>query len=349
MSVIYHERPGVYSDFDASSVTATGSGTKIVAVIGISEADGGVYTVTSYNDATTTFGADSQLAAMMQLAFANGASTVMAYPVEEDDQDLYTAAATAILATKLASYMVLGTADGDIQKAVLTLVESASSQKGECIAFVGMEEPTVAELVARAATLNSPRMVLVGADVYGSGDEPLGGYMAAAAVAGYLTTQTDPAVPLNGQTLSGFVGVTLQPTDAEYDILCQGGVTALELSDGSVRVIRGITTATTAGGVADTTYRELTTMLIIDEVIPAIRTSLQSKFQRAKNNATTRSAIASQVVVELESRVTREIIDSYSDLTVEADTTDPTTCVVEFSMAVTHGLNRIYLTAHITV
>ncbi len=349
MSVIYHERPGVYSDFDASSVTATGSGTKIVAIVGTSTATGGVYTVTSYNDAVITFGSDSQLTALMQLAFANGASTIMAYPVEEDDEDDYVTAVTAILATKLASYLVLGTADGDTQSAVLDLVESASSQKGECIALVGMEEPTVAELVARAATLNSPRMVLVGADVYGSGEEPLGGYMAAAALAGCLAVQTDPAVPLNGQALSGLTGVTLQPTDTELDTLVQGGVTALELSDGSVRVIRGITTSTTSGGVSDTTYRELTTILIIDEVIPAIRTSLQSKFQRAKNNTTTRSAIASQVIVELESRVTREIIDSYSDLTVEADSTDPTTCLVEFSMAVTHGLNRIYLTAHITV
>lgn len=349
MSVIYHERPGVYSDFDASSVTATGSGTKIVGMVGISDATAGVYTVTSYSDAVTTFGADSQLAQMMQLAYANGASTIMAYPVEEDTEDAYTAAVTAILATKLAKLLVLGTADEDTQVAVLNLVESASSQKGECIALVGMEEPTVAELVARAAALNSPRMVLVGADVYGSGDEPLGGYMAAAALAGCLAVQTDPAVPLNGQALSGLSGVTLQPTDDEFDLLVRGGVTAVELSDGAVRVIRGITTATTTAGVSDATYRELTTILIIDEVIPAIRTSLQAKFQRAKNNATTRSAIASQVIVELESRVTREIIDGYSDLTVEADTIDPTTCLVEFSMAVTHGLNRIYLTAHITV
>ena len=28
---------------------------------------------------------------------------------------------------------------------------------------------------------------------------------------------------------------------------------------------------------------------------------------------------------------------------------DPTVCLVEFSFTVAHGLNRIYLTAHITV
>ena len=38
-----------------------------------------------------------------------------------------------------------------------------------------------------------------------------------------------------------------------------------------------------------------------------------------------------------------------SDVTAEGDTADPTVCVVEFSFSVSHALNQIYLTAHITV
>ena len=63
----------------------------------------------------------------------------------------------------------------------------------------------------------------------------------------------------------------------------------------------------------------------------------------------TRGAIRTQVQVELESRVEREIIDSYSAITVAADPTDPTVCLVDFGFTVTHGLSRIYLTAHISV
>ena len=44
-----------------------------------------------------------------------------------------------------------------------------------------------------------------------------------------------------------------------------------------------------------------------------------------------------------------EIIDSYDNLTVTPLETDPTVCVVEFEFSVVHGLNRIYLTAHISV
>ena len=53
--------------------------------------------------------------------------------------------------------------------------------------------------------------------------------------------------------------------------------------------------------------------------------------------------------MELESKLRSEIIDSYGDVTVSVYDEDPTVCLVEFSFAVAHGLNQIYLTAHITI
>ena len=126
-------------------------------------------------------------------------------------------------------------------------------------------------------------------------------------------------------------------------------MTALECVGGRVSVIRGLTTRTKTGDAADKTFRELTTILIVDDVIPSIRRALRAKFTRAKNSALTRNAIRNQVIVELEDRIDKEIIEGYDNLTVTASTTDPTTCVVEFEFRVVHGLNRIYLTAHISV
>ena len=94
---------------------------------------------------------------------------------------------------------------------------------------------------------------------------------------------------------------------------------------------------------------ELTTILIVDDVIPSIRQSLRSRFSKTKNTGQTRGAIRSQVIVELESKLRSEIIDSYGDVTVSVYDEDPTVCLVEFSFAVAHGLNQIYLTAHITI
>ena len=53
--------------------------------------------------------------------------------------------------------------------------------------------------------------------------------------------------------------------------------------------------------------------------------------------------------MELESKLRAQIIDGYGEVAVSVYDQDPTVCLVEFSFAVAHGLNQIYLTAHITI
>jgi hypothetical protein len=60
-------------------------------------------------------------------------------------------------------------------------------------------------------------------------------------------------------------------------------------------------------------------------------------------------AIRAQVVLELENFLKQEIITAYEGVTVTADETDPTRALVDFSFTVAHGLNQIWLSAHITV
>ncbi len=350
MSMIYHERPGVYSDYDASSVSASGSTERVIALIGMSEAKSGLYTITSSASGKQAFGEQSQLGQMVQLAYRNGAGKVLACPVAENTLQAYQAAFGLVFQQKLASFCAIGSALESVQTALRAAVEEASSQKGECIGLVGMQGASVSELCARAEALNSERMVLVAPDVYRTGEAAAdGGWMAAAALAGVLSDQSDPSMPLNGQVLRGFDAVSSVYSDTEYDALVASGVTALECVGGEVSVIRGLTTRTKTGGSEDLTFRELGTVLVIDDVIPSIRTALRRTFTRAKNNAVTRNAIRSRVIIELEDRIAREIIDGYDNLTVTPLQTDPTVCVVEFEFSVVHGLNRIYLTAHISV
>ena len=151
-------------------------------------------------------------------------------------------------------------------------------------------------------------------------------------------------------TLTSYAeGVSASYDDTQVDTLVTGGVTPLECVSGEVSIVRGITTRTTTGGAADKTWRELTTVRIVDDVIPALRASLRARFVRSKNTAQVRAAIRSQVMVELENKRAQEIIDSFGEVSVKASEDDPTVCLVEFSFAVAHGLNRIYLSAHITV
>lgn len=354
VSVLEHERPGVYSTYDASAVVSAGQATKIIGVA--AKAAKGTekepVTVTGYTAGVEAFGEDAEMPGMstiLRLLFANGASTVVAVRVAESGELADYQAAFAALADQDVQILVCDSADVTVQQALRTAVEEASASRRERIAVVGGNGESAEKLVERAAQLNSERMVLVGPDALDSAGETISGVFMAAAVAGVIASNRDPAVPLNGAEVKGLGGVAQTYSDNEVDLLVRGGVTPMESVAGVLSPIRGITTRTTIGEAADTTWRELTTILIVDDLIPSVRNSLRSKFTRTKNTAQTRSAIRSQVIVELEKKKKAEIIDEYGDVTVTASENDPTVCLVEFSFAVAHGLNQIYLTVHITV
>ena len=352
MKGIIHERPGVYSSYDASAAVRGGRAARTVGVAAKSTSGtaNAAVRLTSYEMGLSTFGEDAEgtpgMPAILKLLFLGGASTVVAVKVDEDD---YAAAFRVLQTVENLQVIVCDSGELTVQQALRVSLESASAARRERIAVVGMSDASTADLTERAKALNSERMVLVGPDGLDGAGKPVSGVFAAAAVAVAVAMTRDPAIPLNGTPLNGLTGVSVDYTDSEIDVLVRGGVTPLEAVGGVVSPVRGITTRTTTGGADDTTWRELTTILIADDVIPAIRQSLRSRFSQTKNTVQTRGAIRSQTIVELENKLRAEIIDSYSDVAVSASEEDPTICLVEFSFAVAHGLNQIYLTAHITI
>lgn len=351
MSEMRHERPGVYSAYDAAAVVSAAKGSKTIGVAAKAARGtvGEAVTVTGYAAGVAAFGEDTDpgMSTLLRLLFLGGAGKVVAVRVADEDADYQ--AAFEVLGKQDAQVVLCDSAELTVQQALRSAVETASTQRRERIAVVGGDGENVAELVERAEALNSERVVLVGPDALdGSGDR-LPGVFAAAAVAAAIAAGKDPAVPLNGTELYGLGGLAEDYSDNDIDLLVRGGVTPLESVGGVISPVRGITTRTTTGGAADATWRELTTILVVDDIIPTVRAALRSKFSRAKNNARSRGAIRSQVIVELEKKVAAEIIDSYGEVAVTADAEDPTVCLVEFSFAVAHGLNQIYLTVHITV
>ena len=353
MSEIRHERPGVYSAYDASAVVSAGRAPRAIGVAAKAAAGeaGKAVILTGYAAGLAHFGEDTEpgMAAMLRLLFANGASTVAAVRVADTGETADYEAAFAALARENVQVLVCDSADEAVQQALRTAVEDASAARRERIAVVGGDALEPAGLVERAKALNSERMVLVGPDALDGSGETLPGVFAAAALAGVIASAQDPAVPLNGAEVKGLGGLSADYTDSDIDLLVRGGVTPLESVGGVISPVRGVTTRTTTGGAADATWRELTTILIVDDVIPAVRDALRAKFARTKNNARSRGAIRSQVIVELDKKVAAEIIDSYGEVTVTASADDPAVCLVEFGFAVTHGLNQVYLTVHITV
>lgn len=353
MSITAHERPGVYSSYTASAVVSGSVGRKNVALAAqINDPARELWTISRYEDAVAAFGAETaeNVTALIRLLLGNGAAQVMVFPVKGSDLAAYKAAFAVMEQAEDIGLAVCDSTLVQVQQALRDSVHKASAAQRERIAVVaGGADESVAQLVERAGQINSERVVLTAPGCVDGQDEARSGIELAAAVAGAIAGQSDPAVPLGGAQLNGLYGLNCRYDDSELDVLIRGGVTAAESVGGVVSVVRGVTTRTTTNGAADKTWHDLNAVLVVDDVIPAIRNGLKSRFRRAKNTAQSRGAIRSQVVLELENKLEREIITGYEQVSVRADGEDPTRCLVEFSFTVTHGINQIWLSAHITV
>lgn len=343
------ERPGVYSSVEVTGSLSGGKNGKTVGLAAVAaEGEKGVCVrLTSRAEAVEAFGADCPMTALAEILFINGAGVVEAVPaaVGSEDTPDYEAAFAALMEKETVSVMVCDSGDADVHGSMRTAIMGASENSKYRI---GIAEVALAaeDAAARARQLNYERMVLV----CPACREPAAtAGETAAALAGVIAGGSDPALPINGAELLGAEVCDRRFSDAEVMTLVRGGVTPVERSGEAVYAIRGVTTRTTTADEEDATWRELTTVLIIDDVIPAVRSSLRVKFPRVKNTVQTRGAIRTQVMIELENKLKQEIIDSYDSVTAEADPEDPTLCVVGFAFTVAHGLNQIRLSAHISV
>lgn len=343
-----NERPGVYSSYEVTSALY-GSGTgRAVGVAAV--ASGGVKgEVTAFSgaaEAAALYGPGSNLAKLIRVLLENGAPMVYAVPAAVSGTAAkadYEAAFAALMGEPGIGCMVCDSQNAQIHQALRDAILAGDEQSKYRIGVVEAGG-TTAQLCAAAGGLNSERMVLVGNTV--SGGAP---GLVAAAAAGVIAGETDPAVPLGGAELKGLGALSENFTDGEVNTLIQGGVTPVECVGGDVTVVRGVTTRTKTGETPDRTWRDLNTILIVDDVLPTVRNSLKTRFARTKNTAQTRGAIRTQVVIELENKKNAEIIDGYGNVTVTADPEDPAVCRVSFAFTVAHGLSRIELMAHITV
>ena len=352
MSIMVHQRPGVYSTYDASAVVSGRGAGRLVGLAAVNTAasPGEVQIVTSYDRAVALFGSSGpeDMAELIRLALKNGASGVAAVAVSGAED--YEEAFALLAGVEDIALVICDSTDPEVQKEMRDSVIEASERRRERLRVAaGAKNEDVTALIARAKALNHERVVLVAPGAVSPAGDPISGLALAAAVAGAVAGESDPAIPLGGAELSGLNGLSTRLEDNDIDLLVLGGVTPVESLGGTVSVVRGVTTRTISGGVEDTAWRDLSAIRVVDDVIPGLRSALRTKFRRAKNTEQSRGAIRAQVVLELENKLAREIITGYDGVAVAADPEDPSRCLVDFSFAVAHGLNQIWLTAHITV
>lgn len=293
MNSTIHERPGVYSSYDASSVVSASAAAKTIgaAAVATKGTANKVELITSYEEGKSVFGEDASgvygMSTLLKFLFANGAGAVKAVAVGKDESEEkdYASAFAALSDEEDVGVMVCDSAAQSVHLLLKTAAEDASAARRERIAVIGGSEETVAQMVNRAKAVNSERVVLVGPDIASDDGGTMSAVFAAAAVAAVIAGNTDPSVPINGAELTLFGAAGKRLSDNEIDQLVRGGVTPIETVGGVSSPVRGITTKTSSGGAADTTWRELTTILIVDEVIPTIRSALRTRFARQEHRA----------------------------------------------------------------
>lgn len=337
-----NERPGVYTSYEVSGSIYGGRQGCAVGLAATAEGGEAGKTVQlgGYAQAQEIFGGGN-LVRLAEILFRNGAPKVYAVKVEGM---AYSAAFEALMEHEDIRFMVCDHRGGGIHVLMDGAIKEGDERSKYRIGIVETDKSNAADIIAAANILNSERMMLL------SHFETEGTPGAvAAAVCGVAASSDDPALPLNGAELKGLGAIGSNFSDADISMLIGEGVSPVETVSGKKTIVRAVSTKTMTGEVKDYTWREINTVMILDEVIPTIRDGLKLKFSRAKNNAQTRGAIRTQVLVALENYLRREIIDSYGEINVSESADDPTVCLVSFAFTVAHGLNKIELKAHITV
>jgi len=349
----------VYTSYGVSGVRSLGTsvGTAGAAAVTAGGEEGQVYTITSYAAAVAAFGARCAMTDLIGILLQNGVAAVKAVPVYSAEQhesegapstEDYADAFAALAETEDVRIVVCDSTSAAVHAELKNSLVNADERAAYRIGIVE-STGSVAALVSAAQAINCERVLLIAPGAVDAEGNAAAAGSVAAAVAGAIMSESDPAVPLNGANLAGITDVAARYGDGDITTLVEGGVTPVENTGGAISVVRGVTTRSLTNGAPDATWRELSTIRIVDDVIPEVRDTLRAMFSRAKNTAQTRAAIRTQTTIVLEKKVAAEIIDSYGSIAVAQNASDSTVCDVSFEFTVTHGLNQIRLAAYITV
>lgn len=176
---------------------------------------------------------------------------------------------------------------------------------------------------------------------------PTPGYEIAAAYAAVIAFEEDPARPLNYLELPGVLPANLASrlSRTEQEVCLANGVTPLQVGPGEVvQIVRAITTYTTsAAGVPDIAWLDLTTIRTMDFVRRACRERILLRFPRDKKTVRVKAKVRSElldVLIKLEELEIVEAVEANKDgLIVEDDSQDPNRLNARIPTDVVNGLH----------
>ena len=340
MSIIITERPGIFSHYELSTLTAAAS-RQAVGLAAVPAFGTAVTRCGSLAEVVESYGQEdgTGMAALAARLFAEGVSTVVCSPVQADD---YAAAFANLEDEADIGAVICDNTASAVHSQMKTSVHRASDEGYERVGILAVNSDATSALTAAAAAVGSERMALAAPAIDGSS------LYTAAILAAIVVRTADPAA-LAGESSLQVGTVATRYTRSQLDTLIQGGVSPFEAPGGVPSLVRAISTRTQTDGMADKSWRNLAVILIIDRVLSGLRAALRSRLRGGRNNERTRGAIQAQTAILLEGYRTDGLIDGYDPPEVAASTDDPTVAVVTVGFAVALGINQIHILAHVTV
>ena len=258
-------------------------------------------------------------------------------PAAED----YAAAIQKLCEIKKNGVILCDSIEQGVLQVIKDKTQEASQNQRERVAVAAVLKSDAQSV---AQSLNCERMVLCCQESGSSfaGEEKSVLFSAAAVAAMLAVSQPDDR--FYSRKMEGLVS-TEQLEESEIETLLQSGVTVLEEVESEVVCIRCVTTRIQTDGEEDRTFVSINTVLMIDDIIRAVRVQLSALLKDSRIGFS-EDSIASQVAVILDEKEQQGFVTEFEPPVVYED---PTVCVVELEFHLASVPSQIYLTAHISI
>ena len=302
----------------------------------------------------------SELTLAARLAFQNGASSIVCVAVDAADPaqptlDEYVAALNKLSDNPDISVIVPATGMQQLHVEVLSHVNRQSSNSFERRAILARDGSassiSSSQLISNAHALSSRRVSLVSPTkmVYFASevnrDVVIGGQFLAAALAGLSVSQR-PSIPLTRKRVIGFSDIGQRDSETQKSLESQNGLLVVEKTrQGQIRVRHGVTTD-------PSTYldREWSVTGQEDSMLYRLRQYLDNnQIIGSIINDITLVTIKATVDSTLQSLVTDQTINGYSDLKVRQLGTQPDVVEIRFAWNPAMPLNYIVVRYSVNV
>ena len=302
----------------------------------------------------------SELTLAARLAFQNGASSVVCVAVDPENPEMPTSDEYRQALKKLGdnpdiSVVVPASGDQQLHVDVLSHVNQQSNGQFERRAIVGRDgsESSVSssQMIQNASAIRSRRVAMVSPSsmLYFSPEANkevrIGGQFLAAALAGLSVSQR-PSVPLTRKRILGFADIGRRAPETEKSLESQNGLLVAEKTrEGQIRVRHGVTTD-------PDTYldREWSITGQEDAMLYRLRQFLDNnQIIGGVINDITLVTIKATVDSTLQSLVTDQTINGYTDLKVRQLGTQPDVVEVRFAWNPAMPLNYIVVRYSVNV